>query len=184
MEGGDDTVYVWHKPTELSQSFSFCSRTYFCLYGPSTVFHSINPPDNSPFSDCSSCLISALLVFPTLQLFVKVFFSPDMIHSGWMGSKHQLTNKQTKLAWKSVHSLIIIIISSINENKRCWAFQWYTNFAVYSFGNLNRPLYVKFRLLSARLLGLPGPLADTLPEADPRGRRSSVEIVNRSEVSF
>ena len=31
------------------------------------------------------------------SLFMKVSFSPDIIHSGWLGSKHQLTNKQTNL---------------------------------------------------------------------------------------
>ena len=37
----------------------------------STVFHSINSPNNCPFSDCSSGLISALLVLSTLCLFMK-----------------------------------------------------------------------------------------------------------------
>ena len=32
--GGDFTVYVWHKPTELAHSFSFCFCIYFCLYDP------------------------------------------------------------------------------------------------------------------------------------------------------
>ena len=47
-----------------------------------TVFHSIKSPDNSLFSDCSSGLISALLVLSTLYLFMKVSFSPDIIPSG------------------------------------------------------------------------------------------------------
>ena len=38
----------------------------------STVFHSINPLDNSQFSDCSSGLISSLLVLSTMYLFMKV----------------------------------------------------------------------------------------------------------------
>ena len=57
-----------------------------------TVFHSINSPDNSQFSH------SVLPVLPLpywsfqLYIFVKVSFRPDRIPSGWLGSKHQLTN--------------------------------------------------------------------------------------------
>ena len=47
----------------------------------STVFHSINSPDNSPFSHFSG-LISTLLVLSTVYLFLKVSFSPDIIPSG------------------------------------------------------------------------------------------------------
>ena len=38
-------------------------------------------------------LISALLVFSTIYLFMKVSFSPDIIPSGWLGLKLQLTNQ-------------------------------------------------------------------------------------------
>ena len=49
----------------------------------STVFHSINSPNSSPFSYCSSSLISAILVLATIYLFMKVFFTSDMmINSG------------------------------------------------------------------------------------------------------
>ena len=48
--GGDVTVYVAYKPTELAHSFLFCSCVDFCLYGPFNYFHSINSPDNSPIS--------------------------------------------------------------------------------------------------------------------------------------
>ena len=40
-----------HKQTEIAHSFLFCSCVYFCLYGLSTVFHSINPPENSPLTN-------------------------------------------------------------------------------------------------------------------------------------
>ena len=86
---GDVTAYVRHKPTELAYSFLFCSCVYFSVYGPFTciivlllvllLFHSMNSPDNSPFSD--SGLISALMVLSTIYLLMKVSFSPDMIHS-------------------------------------------------------------------------------------------------------
>ena len=52
----------------------------------STVFLSINSPYNSVFSLCSSGLISALLVLWAIYLLMKVSFSPDIIHSGWVGS--------------------------------------------------------------------------------------------------
>ena len=55
----------------------------------STLFHSINSPDNSVFSLCSSNPFSALLVLSTTYLFMKVSFSPQIIPSGWLGSKHQ-----------------------------------------------------------------------------------------------
>ena len=63
------------------------------LMALSTVFHSIISPDNSPFCDCSCCLISALLALSTVYLFMKVSFSPDIFPSGWLGSEHQLTNQ-------------------------------------------------------------------------------------------
>ena len=74
---GLNAVYVWHKPTHLAHSFVFCSCVYFCLMALSTVFHSINAPDNSPFSDRSSGLISVLLVLSTIYLFTKVSSSPS-----------------------------------------------------------------------------------------------------------
>ena len=54
-------IVLWHTPTELAVSFLFCSGVCFCLYALSTVFHSVNYPDNSPFSHsvlpvaCLSC---------------------------------------------------------------------------------------------------------------------------------
>ena len=48
----------------------------------STVFHSLNSPNNSAFSLCSSGLISALLVLSTIYLFMKVSLSPDIILCG------------------------------------------------------------------------------------------------------
>ena len=42
----------------------------------STVFHSTSSPYNSPFSDCSSGVKSALSVLSTLYFFIQVSFSP------------------------------------------------------------------------------------------------------------
>ena len=39
-----------HKSTDLAHSFLFCSCVCFSLMAISTVFHSINSSDNSPFS--------------------------------------------------------------------------------------------------------------------------------------
>ena len=91
--GGDVTVYVWHKPTELAHSFLFSSCVYFCLYGyfSSISFHKFSR-QLSVFSHCSSGLISALLVLSIVCLFMKVSFSPDIVPSGWLVSTHQLTN--------------------------------------------------------------------------------------------
>ena len=84
---------LWHEPTELAHSFSFCSCVCFCLCGP---FNCISFPkfsrQLSVLSLCSSGLISALLVLSAIYLFLKVSFSPDIISSGWLGWKHQLTN--------------------------------------------------------------------------------------------
>ena len=60
----------------------------------STVFHSINSPDNSPFFSLCSCgLSSALLVLSTIiiSLYEK-FLQPWYNAYGWLGSKHQLTS--------------------------------------------------------------------------------------------
>ena len=49
----------------------------------STVFHSINSPNNSPFSDSVLPVVS--LPYRSFQLYnysIKVSFSPDIIHSG------------------------------------------------------------------------------------------------------
>ena len=92
----DVAVYVFDKksPTELAHSFSFCSCVWFCPYGPfnSVSFHKF-PRQLSAFSLCPSGLISALLVLSTAYLCMKVSFSPDIIHSGWLGFKHHLTNQ-------------------------------------------------------------------------------------------
>ena len=91
---------LWHKPTKLAQSFLFlflflfCSCVCFCLYGP---FNYISfqkfSRQLSAFLLCSSGpTSSALLVLSTVCLFMKFSFSPDIIRSGWLGSKHQITN--------------------------------------------------------------------------------------------
>ena len=57
-----------------------------CFYGPFNCisFHK-SSRQLSAFSLCSSCLISALLV---VIYIMKVLPSPDIMRSGWLGSKH------------------------------------------------------------------------------------------------
>ena len=68
---------------------------YFYLCGPFNCISFHKFPDSFSFSDSvlsSSSLISASLVLSTMSLFMKVSFNPDIIPSGWLGSKHPLTN--------------------------------------------------------------------------------------------
>ena len=84
-----------NEPTELAHSFFFlsCSCVYFCPYGPFNCisFHKFSR-QLSVFSLSSAGFISALLVLSTICLFMKAPFSPDIIPSGLLGSKHQLIN--------------------------------------------------------------------------------------------
>ena len=48
----------------------------------STVFLSINSPQNSPLSHSLLQIFSALLVLSTIYIFMKVFLSPDIILCG------------------------------------------------------------------------------------------------------
>ena len=88
-DGGDVTVYVYDiSQPSLPTPFLFRSCVYFCLYGPFTCisFHQFSL-QLSVFLLCSSGLISAILVLSTICFFMKVSFSPDVIPSGWLGSK-------------------------------------------------------------------------------------------------
>ena len=60
-------IYVfWHKPTELAHSFLFCFASVSVFMVLSTVFHSMNSPDDSAFSLCFFGLNSAFLVLSTI----------------------------------------------------------------------------------------------------------------------
>ena len=83
--GGDVTVYVVdiNKPSLPAPFFYSVLVSVSVFRALLTVFYSINSPDNSPISHSrSSDLNSALLVLSTICLFIKVFLSPDVIHSG------------------------------------------------------------------------------------------------------
>ena len=81
-----------HKLTELSHSFLFCYCVCFCVYGSFNLisFHEFFRL-LSVFLLCSSSLITALRVLSIFYLFMKVSFSPNIIPSGCLGSKRQLT---------------------------------------------------------------------------------------------
>ena len=91
------SLCFWHKPTELSHSFLFCSCVYISLYGPfnSVLFYKLSW-QLSAFSLCSSGLISAILVLSTIYIYLYMnkvsSFSSDVILCGWLALKHQLTN--------------------------------------------------------------------------------------------
>ena len=70
-------VYVWHKPTELAHFLLFCSRIYFCLMALSTVFPSINTPDNSPLS--FAVLSVLFLPYWSFQLRISLWKSPSAL---------------------------------------------------------------------------------------------------------
>ena len=74
---------LWPKPTELAHSFYSVLVSVSVFMALSTVFHSINSPDNSPLShSVLPGLISAFLVHSAIYLFMKAFFSPDMTLCG------------------------------------------------------------------------------------------------------
>ena len=82
--GGDVAIYVFdvNQPS-LPTPFHSVLESISVFMALSTVFHSINSPDNSPFSSlCSSGLISALLVLSTIYLFTKVPSSSNIILCG------------------------------------------------------------------------------------------------------
>ena len=84
---------LWLKPTKFAHSSLLSSCVCFCLYGPFNCISFLKLSRQlSAFSLCSFGLISAILVLSTVHLFMKVFFSPDIILSAWLGWKHQPTN--------------------------------------------------------------------------------------------
>ena len=63
------SLRLWHKPTELANSFLFCFCVCFCLYGPFNCisFHKFFR-QLSTFSFCSCGLSSALLVLSAIYI--------------------------------------------------------------------------------------------------------------------
>ena len=77
----------------LSFLFSFFVSYFSFLSIPFPIlFPSFLDPATLRFLTLFFCFISALLVFSTIYLFVKVSLSPDIFRCGWLGLKHQLTN--------------------------------------------------------------------------------------------
>ena len=79
--GGLESEWQWRAfPVSLKQSKGSICPTGLLEMALSTVFHSIDPPYNSPLSHCSSGLISAFC-----WSFNYVSFSPDIILCGLAG---------------------------------------------------------------------------------------------------
>ena len=83
--GGDVEINVFdvNQPS-LPTPFHTVLTSVSVFMALSTVVHSINSPDNSPFSLSLSSLglTCVLLVLSTTYLFMGVSFSPDVIPSG------------------------------------------------------------------------------------------------------
>ena len=82
--GGDVAVYVCdiNQPS-LPTPFYFVLVSITVFMALSTVFHSINYPDNSPLShSVLVVLFLPYLFLSTISLFMKVSFSPDIILCG------------------------------------------------------------------------------------------------------
>ena len=93
LYGRDVAVYVFdiNQPSfSLFYSVLVSISVFMAL---STVFHSINSPDNSPLSH--SVLPVLFLPYWSFQLYMKVSFSPDVIPGSLTGHKaptNYLTN--------------------------------------------------------------------------------------------
>ena len=112
--GGVATVYVCDiNHPSLPTPFLFWSCVYFCLCGPfyCISFHKFSR-QLSVLPLCFSGLFSALLVLSATYLFMKVSFSPDIMLSGWLGSKLQLTNKLSTVPVEcNSHGITVYIVS-------------------------------------------------------------------------
>ena len=88
-------ICLRHKPTELAHSFDSVPVFVSDFMALSTVFHSLNSPNNSLLS--ASVLPVLFLPYwsfqlyisswSTIYLFMKVSLAPDVILCGWLGSK-------------------------------------------------------------------------------------------------
>ena len=121
---------LWHKPTELAHSFYSVLVTVSVFMALSTVFHSINYPDNSLLS--YSVLVSALLVLSTVHLFMKVSVSPDIILCGWLGLKHKLINSyfHVNQTLPKHHPTLFNTFNAWQPNSQLWHNQHASNLLV------------------------------------------------------
>ena len=93
--GGDVAVYAFDTNQHiLPTPFYSVLVSVSVLMALSTIFHSINFPNNSPLSRCSFGLITALLVLSTIYLFMKVSLSPDLsLVVDWAQNTNYLPSK-------------------------------------------------------------------------------------------
>ena len=92
--GRDVVVYVFNiNQLSLPTPFYAVLLSFSVFMALSTVFHSINSPNNSPLSHF--VLPVLVLLYWSFQLYISFFIvslSPDIILCGWLDLKHQLTN--------------------------------------------------------------------------------------------
>ena len=101
--GGDVSICVWHKPTELAHSFLFCSCVYSCLYDPLNCisFHTFSQQLSS-FSLCSSSLIS--LPYWSIQLHISLWKSTATLQRRPDRLVHNNNNNSSvaRITWTTV----------------------------------------------------------------------------------
>ena len=100
-------VAWWHCPHLINSQLTqpvLGSVSVFMAH--STVFHSINPPDNSAFSLCSSSLTSALLVLSTIYISLCESFPQPWYNPLWLTGLKALTNYLTKRAYTRMQNLL------------------------------------------------------------------------------
>ena len=68
---------LWHKPTELAHPFYSVLVSISVFKALSTVFHSMNSPDNSPFSHSVLPVLS--LPYWSFKLYISLWKSPSAL---------------------------------------------------------------------------------------------------------
>ena len=77
LRGGGVTVYVWHNQPRLPTPFCSVLVSISVFMALSTLFHSINSPDNSLFSH--SVLLVLILPYWSFQLYIFLWKSPSAL---------------------------------------------------------------------------------------------------------
>ena len=95
-----------HKPTKLAHSLYSVLVAVSVFMALSTVFHSINSPNNSLLSHSVPLVLFLPYRSFQLYLFMEVSLSCDKVLCGCLGLKHQLTNKL--ISGSDIHVYVII----------------------------------------------------------------------------
>ena len=110
--GGDVTVYVLDiSQPSLPTPFILFLYLFLSLWPFQLYFIPLILPTTLRFLILFFRSYLCLLILSTLYLFMKVSLSPDIILSGWLGSKHQLTNNsvwQRKGLVRQLHGRLLL----------------------------------------------------------------------------